>query len=529
MGIFLKKLGTLDFLSWLPLSLSTKGVLVPWLIILLCWLPWIILAFPGDVHFDTVNQLYQYTFPAPTYYFEMDTFVDAEFLDHHPVFDTLVFGLFLDLGTLLGAQWMGVFAYTLLQVLATSFLLAFSVCYLTKLQVHKALRFTLLVFVALFPPFPQFAATMSKDTLFTLVYVMFFICMIELFLSQGERLKEPRFLLVLVCAIVLCLLTKKTGVFVVVITGIVCLIVYRHQWKPLTLTFFVPVVCCSVLIPTLLYPLFEVAPGGRQESLGPLFQQTAAFFIAWPEEVTKEEYEAVSKVLDPQEFEEKYRDDSVDPIKATFKSSATASDISHYLSVWVSQGTRHPITYLEATSNVCAGFFIPSTPILYYGYTFRDDHQALFREKYGEGLSVEKPAALEAFGTQVKNDYYETLDKSPLLSFFFSDALWASWVPLVCMVIALARRKSSAVVFVPPSVLILFLVITPTILSRYMLPLLYTVPLMVGLALGSFKTSNPKTVQDQISQPSPEEEKQKAQEENKLSTESTKDLQVLSL
>lgn len=468
-------------------------MLIPWLIILLCWSPWIILAFPGDVHFDTVNQLYQFAFPAPTYYFEMDTFVDAEFLDHHPVFDTLIFGLFLNLGTALGAQWIGIFIYVLLQVLMTAGLLAFSVCYLERLKVPKVIRVILVLFIALFPPFPQFAATMSKDTLFSMVYLVFFICMIELYLSKGERLSDRRFVVVLVLAIVLCLLTKKTGVFVVGITALVCLIVYRKQWKPLILSFLIPLICCSVLVPALVYPLLDVAPGGRQESLGPLFQQTAAFFNTWPDEVTDDEYAIVSKVLGPDSFAERYRDDSVDPIKATYRSSASTEDVLSYLSVWASQGLRHPFTYVETTAKVCAGFFVPSTPILYYGYTFRDDHSALFAEKYGASLSVEKPPALEAVDTQVKIDYYETIAGSPILSFLLSDALWATWVPLICLIVVLRYRRDAVVVFVPALILILFLVITPTILSRYILPLLYTMPLLVGLAIYSFKSKNPRS------------------------------------
>ena len=277
-----------------------------------------------------------------------------------------------------------------------------------------------------------------------------------------------------------------------VLSGIACLVAYGLHRKALLVSFLVPVICCSVLVPALLYPALDVARGGRQESMGPLFQQTAAFFNTWPNEVSEKEYAVVSHVLKPDVFAEVYNDTSVDPIKATYRAEADAGDLMDYLAVWATQGLRHPLTYLNATGKVCSGFFIPSSVITHYGYTFRADQNTLFSEKYGERINVEKPPGLEQINNQVQQVYYDAIDNSILLGFLFSNALWASWVPFACLLCAFVFRKQTLVVFVPAVVVILFLVITPTILSRYMLPLLYTTPLMLGMAIYSYKTRGEK-------------------------------------
>ncbi len=40
-----------------------------------------------------------------------------------------------------------------------------------------------------------------------------------------------------------------------------------------------------------------------------------------------------------------------DPVKATYKKKATTKDLTAYFKVWVQQGLKHPVTYIEATMN----------------------------------------------------------------------------------------------------------------------------------------------------------------------------------
>ena len=64
-------------------------------VIVLCWIPYIWLTYPGILWFDTGEQLMQW-------FHQSNIFSDGSFWsNHHPVFDTLFFGAFAQLGKVL--------------------------------------------------------------------------------------------------------------------------------------------------------------------------------------------------------------------------------------------------------------------------------------------------------------------------------------------------------------------------------------------------------------------------------------------
>lgn len=190
--VFFRFTSKFDPLERLRITLDKgdRSIFVCWLAIFVCWIPWIILVYPADMNGDTINQLFQYSTDAPTWYTTLGISLENEYIDHHPMLDTLVFGLFLDLGTFLGSHNGGIFIYIILQAILLSGALALTCCYLSKLNVAKSIRIGLVLFVALFPPFAQFASTMPKDSLFCIFFLLFFICTVETFRTKGEAIKN---------------------------------------------------------------------------------------------------------------------------------------------------------------------------------------------------------------------------------------------------------------------------------------------------------------------------------------------------
>ena len=96
---------------------------------------------------------------------------------------------------------------------------------------------------------------------------------------------------------------------------------------------------------------YNIEPGGIQEALSLPFQQTARYVKEHEEEVTQEEKEAIKGVLAYNKLGKYYNPKISDPVKATYKKKATTKDLTAYLKVWVQQGLKHPVTYIEATMN----------------------------------------------------------------------------------------------------------------------------------------------------------------------------------
>ena len=87
-----------QLIAKIDLEFNRKSVLVAALVIVIFWTPWIVLSYPTVVAYDTMNQIYQFQTSAPTYYSTTQVFVDAEYIDHHPVFLSLVYGSVLWVG-----------------------------------------------------------------------------------------------------------------------------------------------------------------------------------------------------------------------------------------------------------------------------------------------------------------------------------------------------------------------------------------------------------------------------------------------
>ncbi|WP_417060148.1 DUF6020 family protein [Ellagibacter isourolithinifaciens] len=87
------------------------------------------------------------------------------------------------------------------------------------------------MFVAIFPPIPNWAMCMCKDSLFSAVFILYFVAFIEIVRTKGAALGSKRFLACYVILSGLCILTKKPGVYIFILSGFVLLVVYRRFWK----------------------------------------------------------------------------------------------------------------------------------------------------------------------------------------------------------------------------------------------------------------------------------------------------------
>lgn len=70
-------------------------------VMLICWLPWLLAFYPASMNWDTYYQIAMFSGETPVWaipYAPTGSIVDHAFSDHHPLFDTLIFGAFARLG-----------------------------------------------------------------------------------------------------------------------------------------------------------------------------------------------------------------------------------------------------------------------------------------------------------------------------------------------------------------------------------------------------------------------------------------------
>ncbi|MBQ9069520.1 MAG: hypothetical protein IJ131_10800 [Eggerthellaceae bacterium] len=480
------RLAPFDPWRWMPLAYGRASIGKAALFVFVLWIPWIALQYPAGVNGDTFNQLYQFQTSSPTYYSTMQVVLDASFIDHHPLFDTLLFGAFWALGDALGNQNIGLFAYSICQSVACAAVLAACVCYLDRLGVPKVFRLVSLLFVALFPAIPLWCATMVKDSLFSICFAWFFLLYIEVFRTRGSALVRGRFLAAFVAASTLCVLTKKPGIYIVAVSLLVLLVYCRRSQgrARLAATLVAVPLCCSLVVPAVLYPVVGgVAPGGTQESFGFALQQVVTV-VREADDLTSSERAAVEGVLDLSRALERYDVASVDPVKNSARLEATGADYLRFAGAWATIGARHPLVFARSLLSISSGLLSPGVGILYNHTSDQDPSWVeTFKRNDPTGelsLTFDKPDALDGVSDQVFS-LYQGVVNAPLLNIPFGRGFYGGWVPLICITLACAASRRALVAYAPVVMSVLFVLVSPVASTRYVVPLLFVTVLELGL------------------------------------------------
>lgn len=466
------------------------------ILIFVLWLPWIISLYPGAMLWDTYYQIWQcYPEGHPIYLIPWDpteSFVDNYFSDHHPIFDTLIFGAFARASDALFGSWnQGVFAYILLQALGTAASFAAAIEYLRRQGCPRPLCLSCALFFALMPFYACYTGAMIKDSLFSWLYVPWFLIVVEIARTRASCLENNRaFAWFLALSLLLCL-TKKTGVYVVLFTLAILAIAtvrnYRKEKvenKPATIhrsshcTTLTRLCTCGAaslvlmwgILPYIIFPVLDVVPGGKQEALGPLFQQTARYVIDYGDEVTPDEREAIDAVLGYDDLAERYVAIWADPVKFGFNTESSSQDLANYLRTWVRQGLKHPDAYFKATWATAAPYLAPGGPIGIHRDTGDVEHD-------GSPL-IWRPSALNGYHDFMMN-LYDALAGAPVLRILFQTCLYSFYVPLIGFIVGLKRRSLITVSYGAVAISLIACLITPMFHARYALPLIYTAPLLL--------------------------------------------------
>ena len=448
-------------LTRLQLS-APKQVLLIWGGLLVLWSPYLILHYPGIIVWDTGTALSEY-------------FGFSPLTNLNPLFQTYLMGSVVTFGRFLGNADYGIFLYGLGQFLGTSFLFAFGIRYLGKLNIPFAIRALFFILVALVPIFPRYAVTLGKDMNYSMFMIAFMLLIMEL-IRKPENILKSRFpmktLLFLTVFMICC--TRSNGVHVILLTA----------------PFLI-----AALQPEQNYPHGDsVSPrfssfseGNRmatralglegstiQESLSIPFQQTARYLYLYSDEVTREEQAAINRVLDCEALAKNYRPEISDPVKRTYRPGSSA-DLSAYFRTWGRMFFKHPGAYFEATFNNVFGYFYPNDlckvrPFLFWQL-----------ENLSPFPDITRPESLNRLA---KNFYTFTINlrSFPVFGIFLSMGAYVWGTLLAVFALFASGNRKFAVVALPALITLLICMASPVNnYMRYGLPILYGAPFLLSL------------------------------------------------
>ncbi|OUO92004.1 hypothetical protein B5F40_01335 [Gordonibacter sp. An230] len=471
------------------------------LVILACWLPYLVIYAPGILTYDPLWSLTQClgSGALPMISPLEET---GSFSAHKPIVHTWILGGFLLAGDALGSQAAGIFVFVALQSICTAASLAAACCFMAKLNAPWKLRIASLAFCALFPFVPLYAISCLNDSMFSWLYILWFLCVIEVVRTRAAALFQTRFVALYAFLGIALSCTKNPGIYLVLATAILEALIYRRAIKAFAVAFFAPALVAFVVLPFAVYPAAGVVGSSSHEALGTFYQATAAYVLRHGDEVTADERKAIDAVLHYDELAETYDFSTQDPVKALQRTDAHSEDIIRYLITWLEMGMKHPATYAFAIGIVPMPFFCPAAEFTYY-----DDAAPKDIAYYLEDIPDE-PAAQEAASRldiqrnpsfdEGKRSFHEGLSAAtavPIIGWTFGLGFWASWLPLFAAIGVFASKRHLLPAFVPVALSLALLIISPWAMARYALPLVYTAPLLAAL-LFSRRTDLPASFDD---------------------------------
>lgn len=475
-------------------------------IICICWSPYLLLRFPGNLDPDTQWQLLEF-------------YGLANRTDQHPWFDTLVFGAFWQLGAALGSFAWSLLLYEFIQMACTACTFALCIRWMHNAGLPRGLQRFTLIFAAIYPAIPLFAQTMAKDMLFAWPYLLFLLCLAEAARTRGAAFASWRFVGAFGAVTCLMMLTKKTGLYIAVISCI-ALIAYMWRWsrrdqhQPHHAFMRAIAMLCAALALVggvwqhVALPAMGVSPGPSKETMSVITQQTA-LYIAWHgDEMSDEDWQTVSDVfMDAHNLGTVYDPYRADATKDSWVSNAPSAAKRRFLRWYVSTMLRNPgvffiswgattlpLLYPDTTTQADESFIsyrnnlpaastspsaIGSEAYLCWqtGDTTADSLarvQALMRSSY-------RPAWAARIADGFDTAYAWLEHYAPVL---FIKATFTTWIPLICAAYCLRRRNGlGLVMLVPTFVTLATLAAAAIVLPRYLVASVYALPLVLAAAV----------------------------------------------
>jgi len=464
-----------------------------WGIIFASWIVYLILFYPASGNPDTACQIANTLGYHDSAYYHLSEYLrdTSSLSDAHPVFVTVLYGVFTRAGVALGSLNAGLFAYSIAQGLWVSGVFAFALVYLRRLSLPLPFLKAAFLVLCLFPVIPLDALHMVKQVLYATIILLYMLMMVDFMRHPDRRLASVRWIAGFAALILLQMLTLKGGVYIFVISFIPFLLVYRKHWKKLVPLYVVPILVFQFLYTGLLLPALHISPGDPKEMYGIPFQQTARYVRDYPNDVTPHEKAVLSQVFDYGQIAKVYSPGSADPLKNDiYNYAATPADLRAYFRVWAEMGAKRPLVYAQAHLNTVYGYLDPDAGRSFLWFDLKSS--------YGNRVSGYTNGDYKILVPQVFRDarlslqYVMTaLAQVPGIGLFFMGAIWI-WILLASSVFLVIRRQSRYFLVMLPLLgnFGMCLLAPANANYRYTMPFILCAVAVIGVTLLAFKQAN---------------------------------------
>ena len=427
-------------------------------VIFACYVPMLLITFPGSFVYDVPFQLKQ-------------VFTGA-YNTGHPLAHTLLLGGCVALGRALGSINAGAALYTLVQMAALSACFAGACCSIARQSGARAAKWSA-AFFALYPLHMLFAVNATKDVLFGGLFVLTAALLREtMVLGDGTKKR--------LAAIALCgagaMLMRSNAMLALLFWIIPALLLLGRRGGKVVLALLVSVLISSG-VNTALKAATDAAGSNPRELLSWPIQQMARARLLHGDRFTQEEKDAMDELM-PGEVWRDYDPTISDPVKYFFETETFLSDPGKYVKVYRSVGKKCPDAYRDALIKLNYSFWYPYSEYRVSGYY----HQMGVTEEYYEWCDFERISSKSLVPRVLASLRWRFGAKGamqiPVVGWLFNMGLIA-WVMLYFMLRSayLGHRGALAAALFPIALWATYLM-GPVMAGRYLYPCICCLPVL---------------------------------------------------
>lgn len=437
-------------------------LIIPWILILLAWIPYLLTYFPGNITPDSVAQIDQAA-------------GISNYSNHHPFFHTLLIKLTIEIGLLINNNYnTGIAIYSICQMITLSGIFAFSIYYMTRKNVNKIYIVALMIIYAIYPINALYSITMWKDIPFAGTMVLLIICLIE-FAINAEKLFESKVrMTVFTILLIMTILFRNNGIYVIILLLPFLFWFEKKYWKKI-LAISIIVLSTFAIYKYGVFKLMNVSNGSIREALSIPLQQFARIEREKKDELSQEELDSIHKFLPVDNIAQIYTPKISDPVKNNFKDSAFKENKIEFAQLYLHFAFKYPIETAESFVSNSFGYYYPEA---IHWVVAREVYQTSNEKE--QKLQLKQSAIIE--GTVIK-EIDSIIDRRdiPIVSMVFSIG-FTFWVTVISLGYAVyLKRYNLIIVYMPILILWLTTLASPVYCEfRYVYSLFTCIGLLVS-------------------------------------------------
>ncbi len=441
--------------------------LISFLVILICYIPYFIIFFPGLLTADSLTGLNMILKIYPV-------------TDSHTLLHLLFMYIPFKVGTLLFSNInMSVGLISLTQMIVMALTFAYTIKFLKSRKVPNIVLIIMVLFYGLLPVNGFYSITLWKDIIFSCSIVLFTIECFKLIERKNNITFKNSYMFIIVSLLVV--FTRNNAIYMYVVLSMVSIIVFKKNLKvivPMLLIVF----ATYVVVKGPVFNALKIEKSSSTEYIAIPLQQIGR--MAYKDvKFTKKEKELIDKLIPLEELKKSYNPEITDSIKFNkkYNTKEFEKNKKEYFELWMNLCLKHPATAIEAYLTTTLGYWYPG--VEYWVTTAQIDKNDLGVHTY----SFVPKSFRNKFKHIISN-------RIPLIG-FFNCIGFCFWLIFTAMYITVKKKgKRILYIYVPVLGVWLTLLIAAPVFAefRYTYSALLCLPIYIGLIFSNYSEKKTK-------------------------------------